>query len=339
MTGQTVTTLAGNGTSGFANGVGTNAMFNSPVGVALSPSGSSVFVADEFNSDIRDVKFLTGAVSTLAGNNTRGSIDGAGTNAKFDGPVGIAMSPSGSSLFVSDYDGSTIRSIIISTGVVTTLAGNGSAGFVDGVGTNARFKRPGGIAISSSGMVLYVTDFENCAIRIVTISEGAVTTLAGNGIVGFVDGVGTNALFYCPLGLTVHPNGLMMFVADFRNNAIRKITISTSTVTTIAGNGRYGYMDGVGSNAMFCQPAGVAAHPSGLTLFVGDSFNNAIRAIRISTGVVTTLAGNSTPGFTDGVGTNARFNFPFGVAVSPSGLTVVVADAGGGAIRTIAIST
>ena len=339
--GQTVTTLAGNGTAGFANGVGTNAMFNSPVGVALSPSGSSVYVADDFNSDIRDVKFLTGVVTTLAGNNTPGYVDGVGTNAKFRGPIGIAVSSSGLSLFVADIDGSTIRAIIISNGVVTTLAGHNSAGFVDGVGTNARFYTPSGVAISPSGMVLYVTDFGNNAIRIVTTSKGAVETLAGNGTAGFVDGVGTNALFNHPSSVTVHPNGMRMFVADFSNSAIRAITISTGAVTTFAGNGLNGFSDGVGSNAMFDQPMGIAAHPSGLTLFVGDSGNSAIRTITISTGVVTTLAGNGTSGFTDGVGTNARFYSPSGVAVSPSGLTVVVADAGGrgSAIRAIAIST
>ncbi|EOD14313.1 hypothetical protein EMIHUDRAFT_71960, partial [Emiliania huxleyi CCMP1516] len=151
-----VTTLAGSGTAGSADGVGGAAQFYRPTGVAISPDGSALFVADFSNHQIRRVEVATGAVTTLAGSDTRGSADGMGGAAQFTNPRGLAISPDGSALFVTDANNHKIRRVEVATGAVTTVAGSGTEGSADGVGGAAQFRRPLGVAISTDGSALLV---------------------------------------------------------------------------------------------------------------------------------------------------------------------------------------
>jgi sugar lactone lactonase YvrE len=169
----------------------------------------------------------------------------------------------------------------------------------------------------------------NNMIRKIVISTGAVTTLAGSTNYGASDGTGAAASFSYPNGVAT--DGTNVYVADSRNNMIRKIVISTGAATTLAGSITEGSSDGIGTAASFYHPFGVAT--DGTNVYVADSANNMIRKIVISTGVVTTLAGSTTHGSSDGTGSAASFYSPEGVATD--GTNLYVADTTNHMIREI----
>jgi sugar lactone lactonase YvrE len=328
-----VTTLAGTpGSYGTADGTGAAARFGGVATVAADGAGN-VFVADQNNNTIRRVTPY-GVVTTLAGTaGLKGSADGTGAAARFDGPEGVAVDGLGN-VFVADWDNNTIRKITPG-GVVTTLAGTaGSYGSADGTGAAARFSGPCGVAVDSAGNVL-VGDEENNTIRKIT-SGGVVTTLAGTaGSKGSADGVGAAARFSGPCGVAVDGVGTV-FAADQHNHTIRKIT-SSGVVTTLAGTaGSSGSADGMGAAAHFRGPYGVAVDGAD-NVFVADMGNGTIRKITPA-GVVTTLAGSADqPGSADGTGAAARFSYPDGVAVDVAG-NVFVADQSNNTIRKVTSS-
>jgi len=209
-----VTTLAGSGIRGFADGNGNIAQFDYPSSVAVDDSGN-VYVADRFNNRIRKIT-PTGVVSTLAGS-TKGFVDGSGSTAQFDSPVGIALDIYGN-VYVADWGNNCIRKIT-PAGVVTTLAGSGLAGSANGIGETAQFNRPSDVALDGSGNV-FVADGYNNRIRKIT-PAGVVSTLAGS-TQGFANGIGSSVQFYFPFGIAIDPAG-NIYVADQTNNCIRKI--------------------------------------------------------------------------------------------------------------------
>ena len=269
--GIAVTTLAGTGANGSVDGAGANATFSNPWGVAVDSSGT-VYVADAGNSPkIRKIT-AAGVVSTLAGTGVRGSTDGAGVNATFDTPRGIAVDANGN-VYVGDESNFNIRKIS-AAGVVSTLAGTGVQGSADGAGASATFYSVGGVAVDANGNV-YVADAGNSKIRKIT-AAGVVSTLAGTGVRGSTDGVGVNATFSNPWGVAVDANG-NVYVADLGNNKIRKIT-AAGVVSTLAGTGAPGSADGSGASATFDWPHGVAVDTNG-NVYVGDVSNKKIRKI------------------------------------------------------------
>lgn len=317
----TVSTVAGKATSyGLANGIGASARFDGPEGVTTD--GTNLYVTDSRNNTIRKIVISTGEVSTIAGTaGNGGSADGTGSSASFFRPIGITTD--GTNLYVADSGNETIRKIVISSGVVTTLAGTAlNRGSSDGIGPSASFFGPCGI--TTDGTNLYVTDSSNSTIRKIVISTGAVSTFAGNaGSVGAIDGTATTARFWSPQGITF--DGSNLYVTDGgNNNTIRKIVASSGVVTTIAGTaGTTGATDGIGVAASFSQPNGIAT--DGINLYVADEYNSTIRKIVISTGTVTTLAGSAgQTGSIDGAGIVARFNRPKGIAAN--GTNIYVAD-------------
>ena len=327
-----VTNFSGRMTaSGSANGPSATARFNYPVGIAFS-SGGTLYVADYGNSLIRKVT-TSGTVTTVAGTaGTPGSSNGTGTAASFYEPFDVAVDPKSGLVYVADGGNNLIRKIT-STGVVTTLAGQVvSSGSANGTGSAARFNYPSGAAVDGNGNV-YIADYSNDLVRKIN-PAGVVTNLAGMaGTVGTNNGTGTAARFNGPAGVAVDLSG-NVYVADYQNHAIRKIT-PAGLVSTLAGRpGTSGTNNGTGTAARFTNPLGVAVDASG-SVYVGDAGNNAIRKITPA-GVVTTLAGLiGTSGTNDGVGASARFYFPAGVAVDGSNY-VYVADAGNYCIRKVA---
>jgi len=283
-----VTTVAGTpGNIGSADGTGPSAQFYYPYGVALDGNGN-LFVTDQLNSTIRKVVLSTGAVTTVAGSpGVQGSTNATGSAASFFYPAGIAVD-SGGNIYVSEQRNFDVRKIT-SAGVVTTLAGTaGAIGHADGTGPAASFDAPAGMVLDGSGN-LYVADLANATIRKIVLSTGVVTTFAGlPTIQGDLDGPVATAQFGGPSGIAIDGSG-NLYVADWKNNTIRKISAS-GIVTTLAGTTppilppnspqpppQDLYADGTGSAALFDQPFDVVVDKSG-NLFVTDArYNNAIR--------------------------------------------------------------
>lgn len=157
----------------------------------------------------------------------------------------------------------------LSNGEVSTIAGDGSAGFMEGTGTTAKFNKPSGVAVDGGGF-LYVTDYSNHRIRKINLSTRQTSTIAGASFTGLADGTGANARFFYPMAIAADGSGYL-YVAEAGSTRVRKITISTGAVTTIAGSS-IGYSDGAGTAAKFSSPAGIAVDATG-NLYVGDRNN------------------------------------------------------------------
>jgi len=320
----TVTTFAGSGAAGTTNGTGTAASFNTPIGVARDAVGN-VYVADLYNNLIRKIT-PAGIVSTFAGSGAAGNANGTGTAASFNSPIGITTDPSGN-VFVADLGNNLIR-MITPAGVVSTLAGSGIAGNTNGTGTAASFRDPFGLGTDAAGNV-YVAERGNDLIRMIT-PAGVVTTFAGSGVSGNANGTGTAASFNNPTGIDTDAAG-NLYVSDFGNNLIRKIT-PAGVVTTLAGSGVPGFTNGTGTAASFNGPFGVGTDPAG-NVYVADRGNNVLRKITPA-GVVTTLAGSGVSGNANGTGTSASFNAPVGITTDAIG-NIYVADQNNNVIRRI----
>jgi len=331
-----VSTLSGSVGQGSANGTGGAARFYGPYKTAVDSAGN-VYVADSGNHTIRKIT-SAGLVSTIAGRPTfPGSADGAGSDARFNTPQGVAVDNAGN-LYVADTGNMDVRKIT-PAGVVTTIAGlPGFPGIADGTNEEARFATPSGIAVDGANNV-YLAD--GLRVRRITPigTNWVVTTIAGSFITGSTDGTGTNALFYFPEAVTVDGQG-NVYVADTRNFTIRRIT-PAGLVSTIAGSaGEQRNFDGIGSVARFFFPTGIAVDSSG-DLYVADRFNDTIRKISpIGTNwAVSTIGGlpalgpsPGTSGSADGAGSAALFSEPTGVAVDHAG-NLYVADFGNNTIR------
>jgi len=271
-------------------------------------------------------------VTTIAGTaDMFGSTDGTGSSARFNKPNGITTD--GHNLYVADFWNSTIRKVVIATGVVTTIAGTADrTGSTDGTGSAARFWGPTGI--TTDGTNLYVSDGGNNTIRKVVIATGVVTTVAGvASSAGSIDGAGNTARFNYPNGITT--DGSNLYVTDTSNHTLRKVVIATSVVTTVAGlASTSGSTDGIGANARFFEPFGIAT--DGANLYVSDK--NSIRKVVIATGQVTTFAGAAgVAGGSDGIGANASFVNPMGITCDGDSLYVV--DWSYNTVRKVAINT
>lgn len=299
--------------------------FSGPSDVAVDAAGN-VYVADYGNNLIRKIS-PAGVVSTLAGNGSIGAVNGAGTIATFNGPSGLTVDAAGN-VYVADSGNDLIRKIA-PNGTVSTLAGTvAKVDTSNNVTTEPSFESPGGVAVDASGNV-YVADAGDNQVKLVS-PAGTISTFAGSGIAGADDGKDTSATFNNPTGVALDASG-NVYVADFLNNTIRKITAGR-VVSTLAGSGSIGSADGTGTAASFYFPNSLAVDISG-NVYVTDGINNLIRKITPD-GVVTTFAGSGVRGSTNGTGTVASFNDPSGIAVDASG-NVYVADAGNNMIRKI----
>ena len=339
VSGGIITTVAGNGTAprnypvldqSDYNGDGipaTSAALGKPSGVAVDASGN-LFIADTVNQRIRKVS--GGIITTAAGNGIAGynGDNLAATSAGLNYPTGVAVDASGN-LYIVDSNNNRIR--MVSGGIITTVAGNGAAGYNgDNIAATSAACNPTDVAVDFSGN-LFIADQGNQRIR--KVSGGIITTVAGNGT-AYYNGDNITAVgaeLNNPSGVAVDGNG-NLFIADTYNYRIRKV--SGGIITTVAGNGEgYFYGDNVAaSSAELGSPTSVAVDANG-NLFIADSVNNRIR--EVSGGIITTVAGNGTPGYADNVAaTGPVLNYPRGVAVDASG-NLFIADGNNGRIRKV----
>lgn len=342
------------GVRGAADGTNGASRFNQPWGIAADENGS-VYVAEWGNSTIRKLTlvhndWVASIIAGMAGN--EGSADGTNTNARLNHPHGIAVDKSGN-LYVADTFNNTIREIrhIGRNWVVTTIAGRpGIFGSADGTNEEAEFNNPGGITCDRKGD-LYVSDVQNNAIRKLTRlgSNWVVTTIAGHSgrvkdghvsrpAYGSADGTNSDARFSGPFGIAVDSRG-DLFVADYGNSTIRKITHSGTNwiVTTIAGVAEHsGYVDGTNNIARFDHPRAICIDKDD-NIYVDDTGTDTIRLIRhIGTNyVVTTVVGKPWRwGYADGTNNIPQFNSASGIAVDGAG-NIFLADTGNDTIREI----
>jgi sugar lactone lactonase YvrE len=282
-----VSTFAGSGNAGYNNGTGALASFNEPTGIAIDGSGN-LFIADAGNDLIREIS-PTAAVTTIAGSDTSGYLDGMGTATAFFNPLGVAVDGS-DNVYVADAGNNVIR-LISSGGTVSTFAGSVSNSSNT---TPSPFSNPSGVALGTGGNLFVANYLDNNILEV--SSAGAVSLYAGTDSAGMTNGPALTATFYYPNSVVVDANN-NVYVSDGVNNVIREIT-SSGLVSTFAGSGAAGAIDSTGVNASFNGPAGLAIDASG-NIYVADSNNNEIRKITPA-GVVTTIAGSGLQGSKNG---------------------------------------
>jgi uncharacterized protein (TIGR03437 family) len=318
-----INTIVGTGTAGFGGdgSAALKALLNFPTGLALDSSGN-LYIADSLNRRIR--KVASSNISTIAGNGvlSYSGDGGAATAAQLNTPDAVAVDAAGN-LYIADTFNNVVRKVT-AAGTISTIAGNGTAGFAgDGsAATSAQLNGPQGIAVDTSGNV-YVSDTQNARVR--KISGGTISTVAGNGTAGFGgDGsAATSAQLNVPIGLALDGSN-NLYIADFTNNRVRKV--SGGTITTVAGNGLSGYSgDGApATNAQLTTPEDIAVDASG-NLYIADTGNNVVR--KVTNGIIATVAGNGLGGYSgdNGQATSAMVGNPTGIVLDSSG-NLYIAD-------------
>ena len=295
-----ITTVAGTATQGFSgdNGPATSAQLDSPQGLALS--NTTLYIADTHNHRIRAVDLTTNLITTIAGTTTPGfdGDSGPATSAHLNLPTAITLDTTGN-LYIADTANHRIRRIDATTGIITTIAGNGTQGYSgdSGQATAASIDSPTGLAVDTTGN-LYLADTHNHRIRKITSSTGLITTIAGTGTLGQSGdaALATNAQLALPHGLTIDPAG-NLYLADTANHRIRRIDATTGIITNIAGTGTQGYSGDTGpaTSAQLDSPRSATISPT-TQLTLADTNNQRVRQLTGQT--ITTIAGlgNTIPG-------------------------------------------
>ena len=320
-----VSTVAGTGTAGLTDGPAATARFNLPQGL-LDDGQGALYVADTYNHSLRRFS-AAGVVSTLAGTGAPSYVNSPNPRlAAFSLPRGMVLDSAGN-LYVADTGNGSIRRLDAATGAVTTLAGDGTPGYQDGPGPIARFDGPANIVRDARGN-LYVSDANNYRIRKVD-PGGNVTTLAGSGIRGYQDGPAATARFFDARGMTFDGAGNLL-IADRAGHRIRMLT-PAGVVSTVAGTGTAGFLDGPAAQARFNGPQGLAVDGAG-NIYVSDTQNHRLRRIAPN-GQVSTVAGSGAAGFADGPAATARFLNPYDLCWVAASATLYVADYGNHRVR------
>ena len=337
-----ITTVAGTGSFGYSGdaGLATNAKLGQPWGLAVDASGN-IYIADSAAARIRKVAALTGIITTVAGNGTRGysGDKGPATSAELYSPTGVAVDVSGNIYITDDannrvrvvYSSGTIPNVSNPTvGDIYTVAGTGAAGYSGdgGLATNAKINYPGGVAVDGSGNI-YVADYSNNRIRKVTASTGIITTVAGNGTAGYNGDaqLATSAELNQPWGVAVDGSG-NIYIADYWNARVRVVYLSgkipnisspiVGDIYTVAGTGKGGYSGdgGPATAAEIVETTSIATDTIG-DIYIADIAGERIRMVTASTGIISTVAGTGTAGYSGdgGLATSANLYGPAGVAV------------------------
>lgn len=345
-----ITTVAGTGTAGF-NGDGisaTTADLSTPRGVFVDGSGN-IYIADRSNNRIRKVDAGTGLINTIAGN---------GTTSAFAVPScsrlshlwfikDVAVDAAGNAYVCTNAGFNEAIWKITPDGTIDAVAGTGSSGYSGdgGLAVNAQVIA-GGLTIDNTNNLMYFMQGDNL-IRKVDFTTGLISTIAGTGVAGFSGdgGAATAATMDAPtsglaLGISLDASGNIYF-ADYNNHRIRKITVSTGIITTVAGNGIAGSTGdgGAATSANLNYPRGIDLDGSG-NIYIADGNNHKIRKVNVATGIITTVAGDGTSGTggDGGAATSAQFNFPKDVAVNRTTGDLYITD-GSHRVRKVTAAT
>jgi sugar lactone lactonase YvrE len=351
----TITTLVGTGTAGYSGdgGPASGAQLSLSSGIAFDPSGN-MFIADAGNNVIRRVDAITQVITTIAGTGVPGysGDNGPAVGAQLQRPTHVVFDRSGD-LYITDALNERVRKVDTNTGIITTVAGNGRAGFSGdgGPATSAELNFPDGVGLDGSGNV-YIGDPLNNRIRRLNVTTGIITTAAGTGTTGYSGdgGLATNAELDFPSRPAVDAAG-NIYIADSGNNRVRRVDAITGVIVTIAGTGVAGYSGDAGQagNADLDDPLSVTVDTMG-NLYIGDINNERIRVVNtglspitvagltIQPGTIMTIAGNGTMGYQGdgGPATNAEVNFPTGLLLSPSG-NLYFGDANNNVVRVVSL--
>jgi GT2 family glycosyltransferase/DNA-binding beta-propeller fold protein YncE len=322
------------GQKGYAGDYGPaiEAWLDAPGGVVVASNGD-VYVADSNNHVIRRIDARNSNIEPVAGNHDAGSgfsgDNGLATQAQLDTPNGVALAPDGD-LVVADSHNQRIRRVDRATGVITTIAGSGDAGYDgdDRPATDAALNTPSAVAAAPNGDI-YIADTLNYRVRMIDAKTGLIHTVAGNGMPGETGDVGdggpaTSATLNMPSDVALDPKTGDLYVADMHHNRIRRIDARTHLIATVAG-GEWGYSGdgGPAVKARLAGPAGIAVvpEPDGkVTLFIADYYNGHVRAVGPD-GIIKDLGGEGPEAF----GAPSRVAF---AAAGPRRGWLYVADSG-----------
>jgi DNA-binding beta-propeller fold protein YncE len=324
------TTLVGKtGLQGSTNGTATTSSFRTAW--AMARVGNSIYIADYYNHCIRKLSMIDGSTTTYAGS-CSGASEGSYANgtlaaARFNGPRAIAYDGT-SKLYIADALGNRVRVIDMTAETVSLFAGTGTAGGTNGAGaTVATFSSPSSLAFNPDKTILYVGDTNNYVIRAINMATVVVSTFVGTvGMNANTDGTGAAARFWTPYAL-VSDGTTYLYVADATNNNIRRVTMATGVVTTLAGptvtTQLEGAVNGTGTSARFYGSGSIAPDGNG-NLYVADRLNGAIRKVNIASGAVTTFAGvmdlsHEVNGILNGT---ERLFLPIGILYTDSGIFI-----------------
>ena len=338
-----INTAAGNGTTGFSGdgGQAIDASFDFPRAPGFDSAGN-LYISDYNNNRVRKVA-PNGIITTIAGNGTRASAGDGGpaTSAELNQPAGTAVDSAGN-IYIAETGAQRIRRVDGVTGIITTVAGTGVAGYSGdgGIATTALLNNPQNPNFDNAGN-LYFADYDNNRIRKITISTGIITTVAGNGAAATTGngGPATAASLNGPVSV-VFDGAANLYISERNGNVVRRVAAATGIISTFAGNGTAGFSGdgGPATSAEFNQTYGLAFDAAG-DVFISDVLNQRIRMVSITTGFVTTIAGNGTVGFSGdgGAATSAEFNQPIELATNSAG-QLFVADALNNRIREFTLS-
>ena len=337
-----ITTIAGSSTSaGYSgdNGQATAATLNYPHGLAVDTSGN-VYIADRSNHRLRKVTISTGIITKLAGTGfeSNSGDGGAATSAGLEMPTAVSLDSSGN-IYIADTYNYVIRKITVATGIITRFAGgNGYSGGDGGAATSAGLDGPYGVIVDTTNDYVYIAAYTNHLVRKVVIATGIITTAAGSGSNSYSGdgGQATSAGVSQPYGVAVDSSGNIYATSG---NRIRKVTVSTGIISTVAGTGTSSYSGdgGQATSATLSNACGVVVDSAG-NIYIADTNNHRIRKVTVSTGIISTIAGTGTSSYSGdgGPATSASLQYPVRIAIDSSG-NLYFADTNNHRIRKITL--
>ncbi len=391
-----ISTLAGSGSAGYAEGAGSAASFNTPSNICLNQAQGVLYVSDTGNYRVRSIDISTGQTSLIAGTGAAGLVDGSFGVARFAVPKALAYDTASNCIYVAESTLNRIRKIDFDLNTVTTVAGNAISGYLEGTGTTMRFNVIGGLVMDSASGMLYVSDFGNNRVRVIDTSTYTSSLVAGSGTLGYTEGEGAAASFRRPLGLKLSASGRIIFAADSVNHMIRIIDLDANSLTSrVAGSGTQGDTEGASFTARFSTPNAAAIDFSANVMYVADTANSKIKKVDFNnsnavsfysgmgsyggdgntipaatfntpvdvcvntlngrvyildsqnhvlrmideSGIVSTIAGAGTAGYSDGFGTAALFNGARGICIDPYAEKLYISDTGNNRIRAVDLLT